>query len=77
MLTKFLGLPLLAPVLAVAFVPEPLALVAGISPTYWPTRAVVAGITGKGDVALSLAVGTAYSLALLGLLVRSFVRRAD
>lgn len=76
-LTKFLGLPLLAPVLAVAFVPEPLALVAGISPTYWPTRAVVAGITGEGDVALSLAVGTAYSLALLGLLVRSFVRRAD
>lgn len=67
-LAKLANLVVLAPVVAVAVVPEPLQFVAGVLPTFWPVKAVTAGAAGDPTWPLYLLVGAAiHLLALTGL----------
>jgi fluoroquinolone transport system permease protein len=76
-LSKVVNLAVLAPAIAVAVLPEPIQFVAGLLPTYWPLKAVVAGLAGDPAWPFYLVAGTgAQMLGLVGL-VRLFDRRAD
>lgn len=74
-LNKLLAIPLLIPLGAIALVPEPLQFVTGLLPTYWPVKALVAGLAGKSALP-SLAIGTLYYLAILAWSRRVFGRRS-
>ncbi|MFB6170237.1 MAG: ABC transporter [Haloarculaceae archaeon] len=67
-LSKFANLVLLGPALVVALVPEPVQLLAGVLPTYWPVKVYVAGVTGDPSFPLYVAAGVAvHALALGGI----------
>ena len=73
-LNKLLGVPLLIPLAAIALVPEPLQYATGVLPTYWPVKALVAGLAGESTIP-SLVAGALYYLGLLAWLRRAFDRR--
>lgn len=73
-LNKLLGIPLLVPLGAITLVPEPLQYVVGIVPTYWPVKALTAGLTGASALP-SLLVGTIFYAVLVRWLRRVFARR--
>jgi fluoroquinolone transport system permease protein len=75
--SKLLGFLIVAPVAAIALVPEPLQFLAGVFPPFWAARAVVAVFDGTGSGVGFLAVGTLYQLLLVGGLLVVFLRRAD
>lgn len=76
-LSKLINLVVLAPVVAVAVIPEPIQFVAGVLPTYWPIKAVVAGLAGDPGWLLYLLAGVGSHLLALFALVRWFDQRAD
>ncbi len=76
-LSKLVNLVVLGPAIVVAVVPEPLQFAAGVLPTYWPVKAVVAGILGESSWAAYLAVGTLVQLVWLTGIGRWFVSRVD
>ena len=76
-LSKFVNLLVLGPAVVVAIVPVPFQFVAGVVPTYWPVKAVVAGVTGDPQWWLYLGGGLVAYVIALGGLGRRFVRRTD
>lgn len=76
-LGKLANLVVLAPAVVVAVVPVPLQFLAGVLPTYWPVKAVEAGVRGDSAWPLFVAVGVGAYVLVLGGLGRLFVRRAD
>ena len=76
-LSKLVNLIVLGPAVAVALVPEPLQFAAGILPTYWPVKAVVAGVSGNSFWALFLLGGLVVHLLGIAALGRWFASRAD
>lgn len=72
-----MNLVALGPAVVVAAVPEPLQFAAAISPTYWPVKAVVAGVAGEPLRAPLLLGGLAVYLLGVAVLGRRFARRAD
>ncbi len=76
-LGKLLNLVVLGPVLALVVLPEPVQLLLGVFPAYWPVKALVAAQAGDPTWPLFLVAGlVAHLLALAGL-ARWFARRAD
>ena len=73
-LNKLLGIPLLIPLAAIALVPEPLQYATGLLPTYWPVKALVAGLAGESALPF-LAVGALVYLGLLAWMRRVFARQ--
>jgi fluoroquinolone transport system permease protein len=76
-LSKLVNLVVLGPAIVVAVVPEPLQFAAGVLPTYWPVKAVVAGILGESSWVAYLAVGALVQFVWLVGIGRWFVTRAD
>lgn len=76
-LSKFVNLLVLGPVVVIAVVPEPFQFAAGILPTYWPVKAVVASSAGESGWLLYLGVGLVVYGLCVAALGRWFVRRAD
>lgn len=67
-LSKLINLVILAPIVAISVVPEPLQFVAGVLPTYWPVKAFTTGSAGDSVWVLHLlAGGVVYLLALVAL----------
>lgn len=69
---KFVNAVQLAPMLA-WFVPEPLQLVAGFWPSYWPVKIVWRAAAGQ-PYALYLVVGVVVNVIAVGLLMKRFQR---
>lgn len=76
-LSKLLNLIVLGPAVVIALVPEPLQFAAAILPTYWPVKAVVAGVAGDPFWALFLLGGLVVYLLGIAVLGRRFASRAD
>lgn len=76
-LSKLINLVVLIPVVAVAVVPEPIQFVAGVLPTFWPIKALVAGIAGDPGWLIYLLAGSSSHLLALLALVRWFDQRSD
>jgi fluoroquinolone transport system permease protein len=77
--SKLLGFLIIAPVGAIALVAEPLQFLAGVLPPFWAAKATIAVLDGAAlaTVGKYLAVGVVVQVALIGLLLRLFLRRAD
>lgn len=73
-IVKAMGVPVYLP-LVIWFTDAPWTWALAVIPTFWPVRAVWAGLDGRVDVA-ALAVGAAYAVALLVLLRRRILNRA-
>lgn len=76
-LSKFVNLVVLGPAVVIAVVPEPLQFAAGILPTYWPVKAVVAGVAGKTHWLVYLGGGLITHFLGVAGLGRWFVQQAD
>ena len=76
-LSKLVNLLVLGPAVVIAVVPEPLQFAAAIIPTYWPVKAVVAGVAGDQFWVLFLLGGLVVHLFVIAVLGRLFARRAD
>lgn len=76
-LSKLVNVVVLGPAVVVGVVSEPLQFVAGISPTYWPVKAFVAGVGGEPAWTQYLLIGTIVHLLVLGALGWWFVQRSD
>lgn len=76
-INKLLGVPIVVCVAAVAVVPEPLQLLAGLFPPYWPLKALVVGLGGGPAFLAHLAAGLIAHVLALGVFVRRFERRSD
>lgn len=76
-LSKLVNLIVLGPAVVIALVPEPLQFAAAILPTYWPVKAVVAGVSGTSFWALFLLGGLVLHLLGIAVLGRWFASRAD
>jgi fluoroquinolone transport system permease protein len=77
--SKLLGFLIIAPVVAIALVTEPLQFLAGVLPPYWAAKATVAVLDGAAfsTVGGYLAVGVVVQVALIAGLLRLFLGRAD
>jgi fluoroquinolone transport system permease protein len=75
--SKFFGLSVIVPTAAVAAVPGPLGLLAGVFPAYWPIAALVRAVEGGTGVWSLLVVGVGYQCVVLWALTRRFLARAD
>ncbi len=71
--SKFLGLTVMAPLVAAVALPLPWRYVAGVLPPFWPIEAFLLGLDGGSPttVALYLAVG----VVAHAVVVRAFIRR--
>jgi fluoroquinolone transport system permease protein len=68
-LSKLINLVVLGPALVIAVLPEPIQFVGGISPTYWPVKAVVAALGGDPAWPFYLVGGVvSHGIALIVLL---------
>jgi fluoroquinolone transport system permease protein len=72
-LTKAIGVVSIAPLVAF-FAAPPWQHLAGLVPSYWPSRAAWAAARGEPGAAAYLAIGLAYHLALLTVLARRLDR---
>jgi fluoroquinolone transport system permease protein len=75
--SKLLGFLIIAPVAAIALVESSLQLVTGVFPPYWASKALVLLMNDGANAAGYLVVGVLYQLALVGVLLRVFLARAD
>jgi fluoroquinolone transport system permease protein len=75
--SKFSGLRVVAPVGVIALATPPWGHLGGLFPAYLPALALVRAVEGRPGVTLALAVGAGYGVAVIWLLDRRFVRRAD
>ncbi|WP_277556173.1 ABC transporter permease [Halobaculum limi] len=77
--SKLLGFLIIAPVVAIALVGEPLQFLAGVLPPFWAAKATIAVLDGASlaTVGVYLVVGVAVQVALIVILLRLFLRRAD
>lgn len=76
-LSKLINLVVLAPVVVVAVVPEPIQFFAAILPTFWPIKALIAGVARDPGWLLYLMGGLGSHLLALFVLVQWFEKRAD
>ena len=76
-LSKFINLLVLGPVVVIAIVPEPLQFAAGVLPTYWPVKTIVASVAGEPWWLGYLGGGLITHVLGVAVLERWFVRRAD
>ncbi len=76
-ISKLLNLVLLGPALVIALVPEPLQLLAGVSPTYWPVKAYVAGVSDDPLWVGYVLVGIVVHLLFLLVFARLFQNRTE
>lgn len=76
-LSKLVNLVVLGPALGIAVVPEPFQFVAGVSPTYWPVKAVIVGLDGNPIWPLYLLIGVISHGIALTILIRWFTARGD
>jgi len=65
------------PVGVIAVVPPPWRHLAGVFPAYWPSLALVSAAEGEPGTWVALAVGAVYQVAILAVLARRFLQRAD
>ena len=76
-LSKLINLFILGPAAVIVAVPEPLQFAGGVLPTYWPMKAVVAGVAGEPIWPAYLLVGVVVHLLAVAVLARWFGRRTD
>ncbi len=76
-ISKLLNPVLLGPALIIALVPEPLQLLAGVSPTYWPVKAYVAGVSDDPLWVGYVLVGIVVHLLFLLVFARLFQNRTE
>lgn len=72
--SKLFGVFLLAPIVAIPALPEPVEFLVGVDPLYWPVKALVVGLD-RGPVTevwLFIAVGAVFHVAAVAVLVRRF-----
>lgn len=70
-LTKAFGILFLAPV-AGYFIKSNWQYAVGIAPTYWISKALLAGASGSGPYWIFILIGAAVHLLIIGLLIRRF-----
>ncbi len=75
--SKLLGFLIIAPVAAIALVAEPAQYVAGLFPPFWASKALVVVMNDGANALGYLLVGVVYQVALVGMLLRVFLSRAD
>jgi fluoroquinolone transport system permease protein len=77
--SKLLGFLIIAPVAAIALVSEPIQFLAGVLPPFWAAKATVAVLDGATLTTVGgyLAVGVVAQVALIAVLLRLFLQRAD